>query len=407
MIATATAVGVAAMTERRPPTKPPNRFPAKRAPERECASCGRPFGGSPPQVRRCPQCRTAGRGRCPACRAPVEVPVGAGQSNAVCPRCRDGRTPAAELTAGYVRLECRQVSAFGGRRAGPRCRGARIVTANHARRFGGYQGDGAYSCPSCLQLERWLEHIRRQAAGTGVHLDSWAAVKRFQRRLALANPAFVAEMGRPGRPGPGARVLASVPPSPANVRARMAGTWRKGAKVRIGLCPVCGRLTYTPLAMIRALPSQLDHHRACWTARLRSQEGRRWASRRAAMRSEGASPERIDEELGRRPPLPATAVRKRGPAPTSEVLTRDFGWAVCYLLGGDKVAVLAKRAGVARSVVSDGIARVLRRLPEPEVASEPFRRYVLALRDAGGAETAEQVPGEKTPEQVPGGSGGA
>ncbi len=78
-------------------------------------------------------------------------------------------------------------------------------------------------------------------------------------------------------------------------------------------------------------------------------------------------------------------MRRRGPAPSTEVLTRDFGWAVCHLLGGDKVAVLAKRAGLSsksKGLVSTNIARILALLPEPDVVDREFRRYVVALRAA-------------------------
>jgi len=44
--------------------------------------------------------------------------------------------------------------------------------------------------------------------------------------------------------------------------------------------------------------------------------------------------------------------------PDRVVTTREFTWAVKHLLGGEKLAVLARRDGVSVAAVSQGIKRL-------------------------------------------------
>ncbi len=91
--------------------------------------------------------------------------------------------------------------------------------------------------------------------------------------------------------------------------------------------------------------------------------------------------------------MPAERPRTRPPSPAT--LTRDFGWAVLYLLGEDKQADLAREARVSTAVVSDAIRRILLSLP-PDDAQRPYadKRFaplVAMLRDAATERSGRMV----------------
>jgi hypothetical protein len=108
-------------------------------------------------------------------------------------------------------------------------------------------------------------------------------------------------------------------------------------------------------------------------------------------RSRGFSKEQVTERIGP-PPVPKRVGRRR----SSIELTRDFGWTVRHVLGGQSIPALAASSNpvVDRSVVSKAIRNTLGLLPEPAAVSRSFRPYVerLRARSAGTISRGEPTP---------------
>jgi len=121
---------------------------------------------------------------------------------------------------------------------------------------------------------------------------------------------------------------------------------------------------------------QTRFHDPCRDEAMRTGEGRRWWSRMLDLRrTYGMEMEKVYDLVG---PLPTP--RRSGRRRQTGELTRDFGWAVRHLLGGDLQTQLADESHVSVSTVSRGITSILELLPPPERVDRQFQRYVLALK---------------------------
>jgi hypothetical protein len=201
------------------------------------------------------------------------------------------------------------------------------------------------------------------------------------RAMLAARPVQLIEASRAGLRGPR---------GPAVSRAAMARTWRGEPGWTVRECQWCGRLLMQQRAALESPTSSQKGltHGTCWQE-VRALPGYLdWrAARRAAFRS-GRSRLEVDEALGAVPP-PLRRASGPGRPRTETTLTRNFGWTVRWLLGGESQVEIADTDEVARSSVVMAIQEVLRLLPDPDRLDVHFRRYVLALRE-GMAEREQE-----------------
>jgi hypothetical protein len=184
------------------------------------------------------------------------------------------------------------------------------------------------------------------------------------------------------RPGDESKFRRSKAPrvTPEAAWRRVAGFWRArgGVAVIVRLCRGCGQLLMVARTDASRALSPLAFHRPCYEAACRSPEGRRWWSDRLRQLRRGTPKAEVDRRIGA--VVPAPRLQHRDPDETT--LTRDFGWAVRHLLGGEPQAEIAATDHYARPPVTRAIGRVLRLLPPPDRVDRRFRKYVLALRAA-------------------------
>jgi hypothetical protein len=358
-----------------------------RAVGRDCSVCGREFMAPPSSNRqRCESCVADGRGTCVACGAPTPVEPGV-QGVALCPTCRRGETSATLLKPDYVRLTCRGASAFGETRHATRCEKSRIMTrASAPQRLTTFDpSTQTYICDNCHGLviaakgaparQRWLRRRglldpaeRLGQGGPRSFHDVQELVNRQARAHGSWNPGDVSRLE-----GHRTGVV-----SPEGAWKRVAGWWKKRQmEVYAELCRGCGLLTLTARADEARRGGDAAYHRACWDAACGTDEGKRWWEDRLVLLGRGLSKDEVDDRIGR---YPAAEVRER--QPDREVLTRNFGWAVRHLLGGETQGSIARSVYLSRPVIGKGIAEVLDLLPPPERANTRLRRYVIALREA-------------------------
>jgi DNA-directed RNA polymerase subunit RPC12/RpoP len=388
----------------------PTCLGAHRAKDRLCDVCGRPFKAPPSSSRiRCRNCTDAGRGRCAACGSVAAVAPGV-QGTTICPSCRAGETDAGQLRPGYVQLWCRGVQAFGGTRHAKRCQRVSIRPIARARRRLSTLDEAAatYICDWCHGLDSLKKGANarlRTARGTGIvefgedlgagAPSSWKELQEIVLRQAEGSGRW--------RPGDETKLARSKAPRVTLEAAwqRVAGFWRTpdGPAVIVRLCRGCGQLLLVARADATRTLSPLAFHRPCYEAVCRSADGRRWWSDRLRLLHRGTPKPVVDQRIGA--VLPTPRLQHRDPDETT--LTRDFGWAVRHLLGGEPQAEIAARGYYTRPAVTQAIGRVLRLLPPPDRVDRRFRKYILALREAQHARSLRaHLPTAKPTPTVPG-----
>jgi DNA-directed RNA polymerase subunit RPC12/RpoP len=377
---------------------------ARRAKDRLCDVCGQPFKAPTSSTRiRCRSCIDAGRGRCAACASVASVTPGV-QGTTICPPCRAGETDPGRLRPAYVQLWCRGVQAFGGSRHAKRCQRVRIISIARARiRLSTLDEAAAtYICDWCHGLETLkkgmnarLRAARREGVvefgedlGAGAP-GSWKEAQEITLRQAAASGRW--------RPGDVSRLRSRRAPAvtPQAAWQRVAGFWRApgGVAVVVRLCRGCGQLLMVARADATRTLSPLVFHRPCYEAACRSPEGRRWWSERLGLLRWGKPKAVVDRRIGA--VVPAPRLQHRDPYETT--LTRDFGWAVRHLLGGEPQAEIAATDYYTRPAVTQAIGRVLRLLPPPDRVDRRFRKYILALREAEHARSLRAHSPTATP----------
>jgi len=216
-----------------------------------------------------------------------------------------------------------------------------------------------------------IEHGEDLGAGAP---SSWKEVQELAVRQAEGSGRW--------RPGDESQLGRSKAPrvTPKAVWQRAAGFWLTpgGPAVIVRLCRGCGQLLMVARADATRTLSPLAFHRPCYEAACRSAEGRRWWSERLRLLRRGTSKEEVDRRIGAVVPTPRLQHRE----PDEATLTRDFGWTVRYLLGGESQADIALRDTYARPPVTRAISRVLRLLPPPDRVDRRFRKYILAFQAA-------------------------
>ncbi len=348
-----------------------------------CVVCGQEWSCPPASShRRCPACIAAGRGRCLACGMETKVRPG-GQGLVLCQQCRAGET--LEVKAPYVRLTCRGVTAFGSTEHARRCEWAKIVTLDRARaRLRTLdERNATYICDHCHGLAIRAQGVpKRRRQAKDLFGTTPVVVSGPQASELIYLQARTSRRWRTKPPGPtnahGHRVV-----SQDAVWQRVAGFWRRpgGARVIVGTCRWCGRLTFNAAADQERRVGPLRTHAACWRVWSRTPEARTWwRERRRLRRDRGLTQQEVDRLVGDHPALPPER-RPTGRQYASEDLTRYFGWTVRYLLGKETQAALASE-GSSRASVSEGISTILRLLPEPDRVGRRFSGYIRALRRA-------------------------
>jgi hypothetical protein len=128
---------------------------------------------------------------------------------------------------------------------------------------------------------------------------------------------------------------------------------------RMGTCLVCGKLTFDT-------KRPLKFHGPCWTAWLKSPDGRSF-QRSLGMR-------RMEAEL-----LP----RRMGTPVDENKLKIRYSWAIQCRLGEKSYRQIAKEKNVADfTIVRDGIEFVIKKLPAPDLVAPRFQSPIQLLHDA-------------------------
>lgn len=339
--------------------------------ERPCEVCATPFRVPPSRarIRRCPTCIEKGRAKCVACPKEVSVSPGA-RAYVRCADCKAKRSTATRRVP-LVELQCRGARTPWGidhaetcQRTYPRSRSAVKQIASYEAEAGTFVSGPCSSWQSLIAMQ--VDEMRRRGWKTPA---SKATYRKFLAERLQSRP----ETGAAQRARPEALIAARKAgegglAGPAKSRLQMATTWRHGSKWLISQCLHCGRLMMISTAPTAARPRL---HQRCYHEVLQTEEGREWRRNRLSRRRFAADHPPVEKRRGRR----------RDP----DTLTRDFGWAVRHLLGGETHAQLAAEGHLDRSVVTKAIRGVVELLPEPEVADARLRRYVDALREASAA----------------------
>jgi len=322
---------------------------------------------------RCPDCVQARRTRCAHCNQIMvrEPSKGHGGHRTFCPACSD------------VTVQCRGYIPFGNTPAYANdCGHTYTRSVTELERCTTYDpAKGTFICRHCNGAERFVRAELKRLRETGIkeRVRTWEQYKQLLRIRAGEKPGFVQQQGRKGvRPGAmiAARRAGKGGAKGADAaRVQMAARWRRGVTIQAGLCRWCDKL----VLLFQTGPDEVyELHGACYQAAQRTPEGRLWLSRRRKALLQGLTKTECDERFGAQIPTPT----KLGRRPTSEDLTRNFGWAVRHLLGEETRTSLAKEAVTTRQVVSYGIKAIVTLLPDPQLATGRFRTYVESLREA-------------------------
>lgn len=337
-----------------------------------CAVCTGSFdvrGAHLMDTRRCRRCVDAGRKICHSC---GRIFVHARQR--VCAECKAGVS--LSVTDLYVGLTCRGARVFGGVYRAQECETSwRGLRSEAIRKRTADLEAGTYVCRHCCGLtflERRVESLREQAKQRGERPPRVRTLDEARDVLRGDMQRWATGMGRLGAiPAGDLSRIVSSPNRPRSVAHRgklRAAKWSGGA-VPFSRCEWCGLLVM----------GTCTHHRSCRHARRRTAEAAEWSKGRTRLRKAGLTASQADEILGRFPPLPPG--HRRYP-PRREVSTRQMGWAVAHLLGGEKTLTIARRSSVTEPAVRQGITAVLGLLPEPASVAEPFGRLINDLRYA-------------------------
>jgi len=341
--------------------------------EKTCTVCDQPFtiqASLAAQWKRCQSCRESGRTRCTSCQKKIQIPLGGGATRARCTDC------------GQVTVKCRGFAPFGGvPRHAARCQDTYTSTIAKLRPLDSYdQNTGTFVSSPCAKasnvIAAQLERFRK--AGVKERVRSWPQYKEIQRILANELPEWRRQKGKKGveslaltkarREGRGGGLRGE-----HGRHVRMAAAWKHGTRWELDLCRGCNKLV---MRSTSAKARDVRFHRSCWEATLRTPEGRLWWGRRLKSKRAGNNTEQVDERFG-----PHIPMQSRPGRPTSaDTLTRDFGWTVRHLLGGEAQIVLGKETGVTREAVSQAIKGIVTKLPDPSIADRHFRLYVEALQ---------------------------
>jgi len=174
---------------------------------------------------------------------------------------------------------------------------------------------------------------------------------------------------RPGRPK---GFHFSAEHSRALSKSQIVTAWRPGGRrsnAVVGTCELCGKLT---LGNVRQGKDPTRTHGACFYEWMKSPAGKRWLST-------GIDRKHYLQERGR----PGTlAPRGRGRPENRENVTRHFSWAILHYLGGESIRAIAKDASVTHPTVSEAVAKIIERLPSPEIVPAKWRLHVELLSAA-------------------------
>jgi hypothetical protein len=142
-------------------------------------------------------------------------------------------------------------------------------------------------------------------------------------------------------------------PGSAQRKSRAPSSIRR----RMGICLVCGKLTFDTKR-----PTKF--HRRCWSAWLRSPNGRSFQQSLGMRRMEAKL---LPRQMGR-------------PVDENQLKIRH-SWAIQHLLGGKSYRQIAKDDNVADfTIVRDGIEFIIKKLPAPDLVHS--QRVIQLLHDA-------------------------
>jgi len=309
---------------------------------------------------------------------------------------------ASKAAARRREVQCRGVDRFGSVRRGGKCRVSFSAPLDQLQKLPSFEeSEMTYVCRSCGALGRWVDRELAQlkTRGLGERVRSWALFDTLLAERRADDPAWERHLAnsrdrlrraRSEKTWPGGRG------GDVHRDSILARTWLGHARRsqveaarEVRLCKNCGLLLLIPTS---PTARRTDFHWACWKEVIQSEEGRRWWRLMLKYRrSRGFSKEQVTERIGP-PPVPKRVGRRR----SSIELTRDFGWTVRHVLGGQSIPALAASSNpvVDRSVVSKAIRNTLGLLPEPAAVSRSFRPYVerLRARSAGTISRGEPTP---------------
>ena len=400
-----------------------NVAPARRRHTQPCKVCGQPYGvdpGKAHKVTRCPDCIAGGRTRCGGCGAEVSIRPHTSSPPVLCADCR------AAGGVHFPRVERNAHHCSGYRLAGEK-------TARHARSCKELQGEpylltaaqlsrlspaaynpltGEYRSGPCVHAQHVIREQVKLFEDADVTVDitervrTWADFKACGRAVAELRPRWgtarlakgwrektTDEAGQTIWQATGTnekpRIVRALEAAwseghgnfkgLARARVTILSRWRRGLHPRAAYCAVCGDWLLLPSS------GPMPFHEPCLAAALETPAGQAWQALQAAPQaSSGDDPGPLAEYLrqhtrkGRRPGRP-----RSGDTPT-----KQLRWAILHLFdpGEYSLARLGLEAApqVTPQAVDRGIARVLARMPKPEIAAGDRRldRLTTLLRAA-------------------------
>lgn len=354
-----------------------------------CPVCERSFEvpeSRAQRVKRCSKCVAEGRALCSSCENEIAIRPGSG-SRQLCQICRkEGRRgPTNAKLKPLDEVRCIGAKTPWGIQWATKCQRTYQLRHDAAidwtrRKYKRPRKDG-YRCRRCSTLERFVAEKLTLLKSLGYHPTNYRDFRDTLRRTKDIrapgkHPDFIAQQGqyptaliaarRAGRGGLSGE---------ARSRLHMATTWRKrgGPRWEIRQCvlPSCRKLLMVSTAPTAKKP---ELHEQCWRELRDSESGQLWLSRISQLSKLGRDREatKIKSHL----PVSMPAGKHR----TVETLTRNFGWTVRCLLGGESQVALSIEFHTNQGTVSRGVKETLALLPDPETADKRFRRYVDALQ---------------------------